>query len=261
MQINYNFLYRKRNDEKTPGKLSDTNDDTDSSIRIKKCRTKKACWSSDSQQENEQQNQDNNINRQHRRSKGSIAKSLHYGMESTSDETHSIPLYRKLCEAVEPSSFGCTPLQWSPRLNNNKNKSIITSPTKSTSRRDISSGYESLLQECHLNSTLDSSRENVMNETANGSSGFLALPDTPVRPEKPKRRWLREALTSNNEQLITNMNRPSVIIASPRVFQPKNTSTPDKPHNSTLMRALQNAEKQWTGAIALMQLASSSSQC
>jgi hypothetical protein len=86
--------YRKRNDEKTPGKLSDTNDDTDSSIRIKKCRTKKACWSSDSQQENEQQNQDNNINRQHRRSKGSIAKSLHYGMESTSDETHSIPLYR-----------------------------------------------------------------------------------------------------------------------------------------------------------------------
>jgi hypothetical protein len=89
-----------------------------------------------------------------------------------------------------------------------------------------------------------------MNETANGSSGFLALPDTPVRPEKPKRRWLREALTSNNEQLITN-----------RVFQPKNTSTPDKPNNSTLMRALQNAEKQWTGAIALMQLASSSSQC
>ena len=100
-----------------------------------------------------------------------------------------------------------------------------------------------------------------MNETANGSSGFLALHDTPVRPEKPKRRWLREALTSNNEQLIANMNRPSVIIASPRVFQPKNTSTPDKPNNTNLIRALQNAEKQWTGAIALMQLASSNSQC
>lgn len=168
---------------------------------------------------------------------------------------------RKLCEAVEPSSFGCTPLQWSPRSNNSKNKSFLASTSdSSTPSRNISSGYESMFQECHLNSTLDSSRENATNETVNGSSSFLALPDTPVRPEKPKRRWLREALTSNNEQLNANMNRPSVIIASPRVFQPKSTSTPDKPSNSNLMRALQNAEKQWTGAIALMQLASSSTQ-
>lgn len=168
--------------------------------------------------------------------------------------------YRKLCEAVEPS-FGCTPLQWSPRSNSNRNKSFVaSSPASSTPRRNLSSGYDSMFQECHLNSTLDSSRENAMNDTANGSSGFLALPDTPVRPEKPKRRWLREALTSNNEQINANMNRPSVIIASPRVFQPYSTSTPDKPTNINLMRALQNAEKQWTGAIALMQLASSSSQ-
>lgn len=166
---------------------------------------------------------------------------------------------------MEPSSFGCTPLQWSPRSNSNKNvkceKSIGASPSSSTPRRNLSSGYESLLQDCHLNSTLDSSRENVLNETANGSSGFLNLPDTPVRPEKPKRRWLREALTNSNEQLNANMTRPSVIIASPRVFQPSNTSTPAKPSNSALEHALQNAEKQWTGAIALMQLASSSTQC
>lgn len=254
--------YRKRNDEKTPGKLSDTNDEADSSgIRMKKCRTKKAFWSTDSQQENEQESQ-NNINiRQQRRGKGSIAKSLQYGIESSSDDAQSIPLYRKLCEAVEPSSFGCTPLQWSPRSNNSKNKSFLASTSdSSTPSRNISSGYESMFQECHLNSTLDSSRENATNETVNGSSSFLALPDTPVRPEKPKRRWLREALTSNNEQLNANMNRPSVIIASPRVFQPNSTSTPDKPSNSNLMRALQNAEKQWTGAIALMQLASSSTQ-
>lgn len=163
---------------------------------------------------------------------------------------------------MEPSSFGCTPLQWSPR--SNCNKSIGASPlSSSTPRRNLSSGYESLFQECNLNSTLDSSREkSALNETANGSSGILALPDTPVRPEKPKRRWLREALTNNNEQINANMTRPSVIIASPRVFQPNSTSTPAKPSsNNSLVRALQNAEKQWTGAIALMQLASSSAQC
>ncbi len=88
-----NFSYRKRNDEKTPGKLSDTNDEADSSgNRVKKFRTKKPCWSSDPQQENQQQGEE--INR-HRRGKGSIAKSLHYGiMESSSDEAQSIPLYR-----------------------------------------------------------------------------------------------------------------------------------------------------------------------
>lgn len=161
---------------------------------------------------------------------------------------------------MEPSTFGCTQIQWSPKSNYNKNKSVGASPSSLTPRRNLSSGYESLLQECHLNSTLESSRENVNNETANSSSSFLALPDTPARPEKPKRRWLREALT-NNDQLNANMSRPSVIIASPRVFQPNSTSTPAKPSSNTLMRALQNAEKQWTGAIALMQLASSSNHC
>lgn len=61
---------------------------------MKKCRTKKAFWSTDSQQENEQESQ-NNINiRQQRRGKGSIAKSLQYGIESSSDDAQSIPLYR-----------------------------------------------------------------------------------------------------------------------------------------------------------------------
>lgn len=157
---------------------------------------------------------------------------------------------------MEPS-FGCTPLQWSPKSNSNKNRSIGAPPSPLTPRRNLSSGYESLLQDCHLNSTLDSSRENVLNETVNTSNSFLPLADTPVRPEKPKRRWLREALTSNNEQFNANMYRPSVIIASPRVFQPNSTSTPAKPCTSGLMRALHNAEQQWTGAIALMQLSAS----
>lgn len=168
--------------------------------------------------------------------------------------------FRKLCEAVEPSSFGCTPLLWSPKSNYSHNKTINDSPSSSTPRRNLSSGYESLLQDFHLNSTFDSSRENATIDTSN-NSGCIPLPDTPVRPEKPKRRWLREALTNNTDHIHANMNRPSVIIASPRVFQPNSTSTPAKPSSNTLMRALQNAEKQWTGAIALMQLASSSTQC
>lgn len=85
--------YKKRNDEKTPGKLSDTNDEGDSSAnKLRKVRTKKTCWSTDPQQENQQETQDS-INR-HRRGKGSIAKSLHYGIESNAAEAPSIPLYR-----------------------------------------------------------------------------------------------------------------------------------------------------------------------
>lgn len=92
------FSYRKRNDEKTPGKLSDTNDEADSSgNRVKKFRTKKPCWSTDPQQENQQQGEE--INR-HRRGKGSIAKSLHYGVESSSDEAQSIPLYRLVAPLI-----------------------------------------------------------------------------------------------------------------------------------------------------------------
>lgn len=117
-----------------------------------------------------------------------------------------------------------------------------------------------MLQDCHLNSTLESSQENILNEAVNASTSLVSLPETPVRPEKPKRRWLREALTNNNEQVNANMCRPSVIIASPRVFEPTNTSTPAKSGGS-LIRAMHNAEKQWTGAIALMQLAGSNVQC
>ena len=96
----YFSSYRKRNDEKTPGKLSDTNDEAETNgTRVKKFRTKKPCWSTDPQQENQQQGQDN-INK-HRRGKGSIAKSLHYGMESSSDEAQSIPLYRLVVYLVE----------------------------------------------------------------------------------------------------------------------------------------------------------------
>ena len=135
---------------------------------------------------------------------------------------------------------------------------------------DMSSGYESLLlnNSSIVNATniLDSSREN------NEQTGMgIASPSvvhssadwsTPVRPEKPKRRWLREALTTSNEQnnSTANQTRPSVIMhacqpVSPHTFEPRNTSTPAKP--SGLTRAMLNAEKQWTGAIALMQLASS----
>lgn len=117
-----------------------------------------------------------------------------------------------------------------------------------------------MLQDCHLNSTLESSQENVLNEAVNASASMISLPETPIRPEKLKRRWLREALTNNNEQINANMCRPSVIIASPRVFEPTNTSTPAKP-GGTLIRALHNSEKQWTGAIALMQLAGSNGPC
>ncbi len=156
-------------------------------------------------------------------------------------------IYRKLCETVEPSSFGCTPLQWSPK------KQIIETSTpcdysfiRTPVRGDCSSGYESLLS---TPKELDSSQENV------------GVNSTPVRPEKLKRRWLREALTSvpNN----ANLTRPTVIMTAhkqpallPPSFEPSITSTPDRPPAS-LIRALQNAEKQWTGAIALMQLASS----
>ena len=123
-----------------------------------------------------------------------------------------------------------------------------------------------MLQECKLNSTLDSSRGE--NERSVSSS----YTDTP-RPEKLKRRWLREALTNDNispkktlinanvspKKTLTNANmtRPTVLMMANKSpgFQPTNTSTPAKP---SLTRALQNAEKQWTGAIALMQLATSS---
>ena len=176
---------------------------------------------------------------------------------------------------MEPSSFGCTPLQWSPRKSSASelNKTIVfTSPIRCvapTTTADMSSGYESMLlhNSSLANATvLDSSRENseptgltniVSSSTINSSTDW----STPVRPEKPKRRWLREALTTSNEQnTCSNQTRPSVIMhacqpASPRVFEPSNTSTPAKP--MSLIRALQNAEKQWTGAIALMQLASS----
>ena len=116
-----------------------------------------------------------------------------------------------------------------------------------------------MLRDCKLNSTLDSSREHDQRDES-----VTAGSETP-RPEKPKRRWLREALTNdispNSLTTNANMSRPTVLMmankpcpVSPR-FEPSSTSTPAKPN---LIRALQNAEKQWTGAIALMQLATSS---
>merc|ERR1712071_54767 len=261
--------FKKRNEEKTPGKVTEsTEENNESNFHHKKTHNERE-WSSNQQENDAYYGQEQ---MKFRRSKGGIAKALHYGSptsSNSSEETTSIPLYRKLCEAVDPSTFGCTPLQWSPR------------PIKlfgdSPSRVDISSGYESMLQECKLNSTLDSSRGE--NERSVSSS----YTDTP-RPEKLKRRWLREALTNDNispkktlinanvspkktlinanvspKKTLTNANmtRPTVLMMANKSpgFQPTNTSTPAKP---SLTRALQNAEKQWTGAIALMQLATSS---
>lgn len=161
-----------------------------------------------------------------------------------------MPLYRTLCQAVDPtSSFGCTPLQWSP----SPAKSRKSSP--GSSMHDTSSGYESSQH-----------------------------PETP-RPEKPKRRWLREALTTFDDNkprqydtTAANMLRPTVLMMvgkgehtspvanrvptavknphSEQSFQPIGTSTPVAAKPDLTTRAMQNAEKQWTGAIALMQLAS-----
>lgn len=182
-------------------------------------------------------------------------------------------LFRKLCEVVEPSAFGCTPLQWSPRKPTSEisspsgNSSVFRTPVRGNGG-DLSSGYESML-------SLDSSQETLV-DAANGLL-LLEHQQTPVRPEKPKRRWLREALTSVQPD-NANLTRPSVIMTAPKqlevqpaivpltpgspAFHPSSTSTPAKPpsedtNTSSLIRALQNAEKQWTGAIALMQLASS----
>lgn len=304
----FSHSYKRRNDEKTPGKLSDSNEEgTESRVVKKQIRSKnlnKANWMTNADQQVQQENVsmgDQNIlnNRQQvprRRGKVGIAKALQYGGatgDSSDESSHNsaIPLYRlvdpflsccsttwthpncldnnrKLCEAVEPPSFGCTPLQWSPR----KSALEMSSPSSSigtpVARRagDMSSGYESLL----FSPSLDSSQENV--QVLEASMPSAALNQTPVRPEKPKRRWLREALTSLNVSPAkdANLTRPSVIMTAPQkqtatpyahgspYFQPSNTSTPAKPGSpSSLMRALQNAEKQWSGAIALMQLASS----
>ena len=168
-------------------------------------------------------------------------------------------LNRKLCEAVEPSTFGCTPLQWSPRKSALE-ASSSSSPFGTPATRDMSSGYESLV----FSPSLDTSRD-YRQHVLEASTPSAALSQTPVRPEKPKRRWLRKALTSLNVSPAkdANQTRPSVIMAAPQkstsnpaiYFQPSSTSTPGKPDN--LIRALQNAENQWAGAIALMQLASS----
>jgi len=240
--LNWLENFKRRNEEKTPGKVEDT--ETNSH---KKSSHNKRVWAS--------QQQENNINydqeqMKFRRSKGGIAKALHYGSPTSNslDESTSVPLYRKLCEAVDPSTFGCTPLEWSPR----PTKLFAESPSE---RVNISSGYESMLQDCKLNSTLDSSNDRSVN--------CSSLTETPLRPEKLKRRWLREALTNEptSPKKCPNMMRPTVLMmatkpicpASPR-FEPINTSTPAKP---SLTSALQNAEKQWSGAIALMQLATS----
>ena len=58
-----------------------------------------------------------------------------------------------------------------------------------------------------------------------------------------------------------NQLRPTVLIMAPKAASPRGpalsaTSTPDK--SSVLMRALQNAEKKWSGAVALMALAGNS---
>lgn len=87
----YFFSYKKRNDEKTPGKLSDANDELESvGNKVKKARTKKMY---DSQQENQQYGGQENIGK-YRRGKVSIAKSLQYGNEQRVEEAESIPLYR-----------------------------------------------------------------------------------------------------------------------------------------------------------------------
>ena len=79
------------------------------------------------------------------------------------------------------------------------------------------------------------------------------------RPEKLKRRWLREAL--NNEHALAtspvdaNKLRPTVLMMATKSpvdkFVPVDASTPAK--GNALTRALQNAEC----AIALMELAAS----
>lgn len=94
--------YKRRNDEKTPGKLSDTNDESDghSAVKVKKqARSKKIYPVDETQQENQNCGDVNIINKPQRRAKG-IAKALHYGTESVSSSSNdfvsinSVPLYR-----------------------------------------------------------------------------------------------------------------------------------------------------------------------
>ena len=95
--------YKRRNDEKTPGKHSDTNDESEShsAVKVKKQVRSKKMWTVDeAQQENQNVGDINIINKPNRRAKGGIAKALHYGNESVSsgsestNNSSSVPLYR-----------------------------------------------------------------------------------------------------------------------------------------------------------------------
>jgi len=84
----FGYSFKRRNEEKTPGKVEDT--ETNSH---KKSSHNKRVWAS--------QQQENNINydqeqMKFRRSKGGIAKALHYGSPTSNslDESTSVPLYR-----------------------------------------------------------------------------------------------------------------------------------------------------------------------
>lgn len=95
--------YKRRNDEKTPGKLSDTNDESEShsAAKVKKQVRSKKMWSVEESQQENLNIGDINVNsyKPNRRAKGSIAKALHYGNEpvssgSESNNSSSVPLYR-----------------------------------------------------------------------------------------------------------------------------------------------------------------------
>jgi hypothetical protein len=273
--------YKRRNEEKTPGKTCDANYDSDSNS-LKKSSHSKA-WKSQEQQENI--NERSNDKFKNRRNRGGIAKALQYGSSENCNES-TVPLYRyylvysqfegfvlwkfkpnisipcrKLCEAVDPSpgSFGCTPLHWSSSpakaTSISSEQSVVASPIQ----HDQSSGYESL-QESQLRSPVSYS-PSIQNVSTD--------PQTPVssRPEKLKRRWLREALIDSppspfpsTSTANANQLRPTVLIMANKSpvsgsFEPSDTSTPAKSRtDSVLTRALQNAEKQWSTAVALIEL-------
>lgn len=297
--LNWLENYKKRNEEKTPAKISNSGEESSD----KKVRRE---WRSCDQQENANQQQltAEKVKMQ-RRNRAGIAKSLQYGSATSSpdisanSEPSSVPLYRKLCEALEPTpSFGCTPLQWSPSPVKVLSTSFSGRPTCDV--LDQSSGYESqLVSPASSNvSFVEQQQQHLPQQPQQPQppqpqlSSQNQAQTTPVssRPEKLKRRWLREARatghitspikaspkksspikaspkkTSPVKSLFgvasANQLRPTVLIMAPKAASPRGpalsaTSTPDK--SSVLMRALQNAEKKWSGAVALMALAGNS---
>ena len=81
--------YKRRNEEKTPGKTCDANYDSDSNS-LKKSSHSKA-WKNQEQQENI--NERSNDKFKNRRNRGGIAKALQYGSSENCNES-TVPLYR-----------------------------------------------------------------------------------------------------------------------------------------------------------------------